>query len=108
MGDTHHDPIDHCRTTQPHAGITMKDNFFWPGFILLSVALLGAVSTVAAAAYHHYEWLATTGLITALATVAAVLWFMSERRRVLRIEQRWQAARPDSRSGERTGSTSAE
>ena len=31
MGDTHHDPSDHSRTTQPHAGIVMKDNFFWPG-----------------------------------------------------------------------------
>src|SRR6478672_13593089 len=27
MGDTHHDPTDHSRTTQPRAGITMKDNF---------------------------------------------------------------------------------
>ena len=31
MGDTDHDPSDHSRTTQPHAGIVMKDNFFWPG-----------------------------------------------------------------------------
>ena len=62
MGDTHHDPTDHSRTTQPHAGIAMKDNFFWPGFILLAVAVFGMISTVAAAAYRHYEWLATTVL----------------------------------------------
>ena len=41
MGDRHHDPTDHFRTTQPHAGITMKDNLFWPGFILLIVAVSG-------------------------------------------------------------------
>ena len=41
MGDTHHDPTDHSRTTQPHAGIAMKDNFFWPGLILLAVAVFG-------------------------------------------------------------------
>ena len=35
MGDTHDDPTDHSRTTQPHAGIAVKDNFFWPGLILL-------------------------------------------------------------------------
>ena len=46
MGDTHHDPTDHSRTTQPHAGITMKDNLFWPGFILLAVALSGVIAVV--------------------------------------------------------------
>ena len=34
-----------------HAGLAMKDNFFWPGFILLAVAVFGMISTVAAAAY---------------------------------------------------------
>ncbi|BBX74630.1 UsfY protein [Mycobacterium shinjukuense] len=97
MGDTHHDPTDHCRTTQPHAGITMKDNFFWPGFILLAVALFGMVGTAAAAAYRHYEWLATTGLIAVLATVAGALWFVVERRRVARIDEQWHATHPDSR-----------
>ena len=57
MGDTHDDPTDHSRTTQPHAGIAMKDNFFWPGLILLVVAMFGLISTAAAAAYRHYEWL---------------------------------------------------
>ena len=51
MGDTHRDPTDHSRTTQPRAGIAMKDNFFWPGFILLAVAVFGLISTVTAAAY---------------------------------------------------------
>ena len=87
MGDTHHDPTDHSRTTQPHAGITMKDNFFWPGLILLAVAVSGMISTVAAAAYRHYEWLATTGLVAVLGTVAGALWFVMERRRVTRIDE---------------------
>ena len=39
MGDTHGDPTDHSRTTQPRAGIAMKDNFFWPGLLLLVVAI---------------------------------------------------------------------
>jgi uncharacterized membrane protein YcjF (UPF0283 family) len=96
MGDTHHDPTDHSRTTQPHAGIAMKDNFFWPGFILLAVAVCGMISTVTAAAYGHYEWLATTVLIAVLGTVAGALWLVVELRRVTRIEEQWYAAHPDS------------
>ena len=96
MGDRHHDPSDHYRTTQPHAGITMKDNLCWPGFILLAVALSGMISTAAAAAYRHYEWLATTGLVAVLGTVAGALWFVVELRRVARIDEQWHVADADS------------
>ena len=89
MGDRHHDPTDFFRTTQPRAGITMKDNFLWPGLILLAAAFGGAISTAAVAAYGHYEWLATTVLVAAVGTVTAVLWFVVEFRRVDRIEEHW-------------------
>jgi uncharacterized membrane protein YcjF (UPF0283 family) len=92
MGDTHNDPTDHSRTTQPHAGIAMKDNFFWPGLILLAVAGAGMMLTVAAAAYQRYEWLATTVLVAVLGTVAGALWFVMELRRVRRIEKERHAA----------------
>jgi uncharacterized membrane protein YcjF (UPF0283 family) len=64
----------------------MKDNFFWPGLILLAVAVFGLISTAAAAAYRHYEWLATTLLVAVLGTVAGALWLVVELRRVTRIE----------------------
>src|SRR5258707_13698147 len=67
MGDTHHEPTDYSRTTQPHAGIVMKDNFFWPGLILLVVAVFGMVRTAGAGSYPHHEWVTPTGL-------TAVLW----------------------------------
>lgn len=99
VGDIHRDPIDHFRTTQPHAGITMKDNLFWPGFILLAIALLGVVSTLAAAAYRHYEWLPTTVLVAVLGTVNGALWLVLERRRVLRIDEEWRVeGRPEQRT----------
>jgi uncharacterized membrane protein YqjE len=63
----------------------MKDNFFWPGFILLAVAVFG----MAAAAYRHYEWLATTVLVAVLGTVAGALWLVVEFRRVTRIEEQY-------------------
>ena len=92
MGDTHDDPTDHYRTTQPHAGIVMKDNFFWPGLILLAVAMFGLISTAAAGAYRHYEWLSTTVLIAVLGAVAGALWLVLENRRVTRIEAHGGAA----------------
>jgi hypothetical protein len=98
MGDTHHDPTDHSRTTQPHAGIATKDNFFWPGLILLVVATFGLINTVAAAAYRHFEWLSTTVLIAVLGAVAGTLWLVIENRRVTRIDAQWNAAHPGSRT----------
>ena len=89
MGDRHHDPTDHFRTTQPRAGITMKDNLLWPGFILLAVAFSGMISTAAVAAYGHYEWLAMTVLVAVLGTLAGALWFVVEFRRVSRVDEQW-------------------
>ncbi len=89
MGDRHKDPTDHFRTTQPHAGFTMKNNLYWPGFILLAIAVSGMISATAAAAYGHYEWLATTGLVAVLGTVAGALWFVLENRRVTSIDEHW-------------------
>jgi hypothetical protein len=75
----------------------MKDNLYWPGFILLLVALSGMIGTTAAAAYRHYEWLATTGLIAVLGTVAAALWFVVEHRRVTRIDEQYTSQTPKPR-----------
>ena len=102
VGDTHDDPTDHSRTVQAHAGIAMKDNFFWPGLILLVVAMLGLISAAAVAAYRHYEWLSTTVLVAVLGAVAGALWLVMENRRVTRIEARWEAAHPGSRTRPRT------
>ncbi|OBK48436.1 hypothetical protein A5655_04525 [Mycobacterium sp. 1081908.1] len=75
----------------------MKDNLYWPGFILLLVAIGGMISTTAAAAYGHYEWIATTVLVAVLGTIAGALWFVMEHRRVSRIDEQWRPApRPES------------
>lgn len=94
MGDTHDDPTDHFRTTQPHAGITVKDNLFWPGLILLAVAALGLVGSVVAAAYRHFEWLPSTVLIGLVGAVTGTLWLAVERRRVRRTDARWNTTHP--------------
>ena len=95
MGDTHFDPTDHARTHHAHAGLTMKDTYFWPGLLLLAIGVIGMIGTVAAAAYRHHEWIATTALVAGIATVAGALWLIVERRRVIRNEERWLADHPD-------------
>ncbi|RDH74171.1 UsfY protein [Mycolicibacterium moriokaense] len=102
MGDTHDDPTDHSRTMQPHAGLVMKDNFYWPALMLLVVAMFGLISTAAAAAYGRYEWLSTTVLVAVLGAIAGALWLVMENRRVTRIEAQWGAAHPGGRRHRRT------
>jgi hypothetical protein len=75
----------------------MKDNLYWPGLALVVVGVLGMIATVAAAAYRHHEFIATTSLVAAVATLAGAVWLIIERRRVLRIEERWFAEHPDTR-----------
>jgi hypothetical protein len=94
MGDTHHDPVDHSRTHNQHAGESMIDVYFWPGFFLLAMGLVALVGCLAAAAYKHHEWLLTTGVIALASVAAGSAWIAVERRRVRRIEARWMAVHP--------------
>lgn len=94
MGDTHHDPTDHSRTYQPHAGESMIDVYFWPGFFLIAVGVVALVGCVAALAYKHPELLVWAGLTAALTVGGGVSWLHVERRRVRRIEARWLAEHP--------------
>ena len=34
------DPVDHARTTRPHAGESMKDNKIMPALIVIGLALV--------------------------------------------------------------------
>ncbi|KUI23025.1 UsfY protein [Mycobacterium sp. GA-1285] len=70
----------------------MKDNFYWPGLILLALSAAAMIATVAVAAYGHYEWLGSTVLIAVLAALAGALWIVVENRRVLRLEKHWDAS----------------
>jgi hypothetical protein len=54
------------------------------------------ISTTAAAAYGHYEWLATTALVAVLGLIAGALWFVVENRRVSRIDKQWHVVAADS------------
>src|SRR5919108_2097915 len=49
------DPVDHARTTRPHAGESMKDNKIMPGLVVIGVALVLFVSCLAAFATGHHD-----------------------------------------------------
>lgn len=97
MGDTHHDPVDHCRTTHPHAGESMIDVYCWPGLLSIALGVISLVGCVAAAAYNHHEWILTTGVVGAMAIAGGSAWLILEHRRVMRIESRWHQEHPDQR-----------
>lgn len=101
MGDTHHDPTDHFRTTHPHAGESMIDVYFWPGLFLVLLGVSSVVGGIASAAYRHHEWLGMTGLVALVALTAGALWITHERRRIRRIESEWLADHPGHDSGGR-------
>ncbi|OBC10523.1 UsfY protein [Mycobacterium sp. 852013-50091_SCH5140682] len=89
MGDTAKDPVDHARTTRPHAGETMKDTKNMPAIGLLFVAVVSFVACLAAFATSHSDvgtWLA---VLTAVLFVACAVWFGVEHRRVRRNEVQW-------------------
>lgn len=97
MGSTHHDPIDHFRTTGRHAGEFFIDLYCWPGLISIVLGAFSLVGCVAAAAYNHHEWILTAAVVGALAIAGGIAWLVLEHHRVLQIERRWldqHAAKP--------------
>ena len=89
------DPVDHARTTRPHAGESMTDTKIMPGLIVIGFALVCFVGSLAAfATSHHDVGLAFASLAMA-GIVIGMLWLAIEHRRVRGIEERWYAEHPE-------------
>lgn len=89
------DPVDHARTTRPHAGESMKDNKIMPGLVVIGVALVLFVSGLAAHASGHHNVGISLGLASLVLFVVGGAWLLIEHLRVRRIEERWYADHPD-------------
>jgi hypothetical protein len=98
MKGAHHDPVDHSRTTMPHAGESMIDTLWFPGLILIFIGILGLAGIVAAAAYGHSEWVLAMALVSGAVVTAGAGLIALEHRRVNRIERRWMTEHPGSDS----------
>jgi len=89
------DPVDHARTTQPHAGESFTDTLWLPGLFLIALGVVGMAGIVAAMAYNHHELLLMLGSAVAGLLIAGGLLIMAEHHRVQRVERRWLAEHPD-------------
>jgi hypothetical protein len=92
------DPTDHFRTTHPHAGESFIDAYCWPGLLSIALGVISLIGSVAAAAYNHREWVLSGGAVGVLAIAGGIAWLVVEHHRVLRIEHRWLADHPESKS----------
>ena len=94
MGDTGEDPVDHARTTRPHAGESMKDTANMPALVLIGVALVLFVACLMAFATRNHDVGLTLAGLAAGGFVIG-LGLAVEHRRVRGIEKRWYAEHPD-------------
>ena len=92
---SHKDPVDHARTTRPHAGESMTDTKNMPALIVIGLALVSFVGSLAGFATGHHD----TGLVFSSIAVAGfvigLVWLAVEHRRVRNIEERWYAEHPE-------------
>jgi putative Ca2+/H+ antiporter (TMEM165/GDT1 family) len=92
---TPEDPVDHARTTRPHAGQTMKDTKNLPALVLLGCALVAFVAALAAHATSNHLVGIGLGCLSAVLFISAGAWLVIESRRVKRIEERWLDDHPE-------------
>ncbi|MDV3126954.1 hypothetical protein M1247_18675 [Mycobacterium sp. 21AC1] len=89
------DPVDHARTTRPHAGESLKDTKNMPAFILLGVALVSFVAGLAAFATDHHGVGVTLSGVAVIVFAASMVWFALAHRRVRQLDQHWYDEHPD-------------
>ncbi|MDH6244885.1 protein UsfY [Mycobacterium sp. OTB74] len=97
MKGAYHDPVDHSRTTQPHAGESFIDTLWLPGLGLIALGIVTIAGFVAATAYHRDQLQLPLGLIAGALVTAGAMVVTLEHYRVKRVEQRWLADHPDRR-----------
>lgn len=103
MKGAHRDPIDHSRTTQPHAGESFIDTLWLPGLWLIGLGVVTIAGMLAALAYQHDEWLLPLCLVAGALVTAGGLLVALEHHRVKRVEERWFSDHPERRPHLHTG-----
>lgn len=103
MGDTFRDPVDHVRTTRPHAGRAMIDVMGWPGYSLLVVAMVAGMSCLAAFGTGHDRQGVEVAAFAVLAAALGAGWLLMEHRRIGRVNHQWHLAHPELHRQRSTG-----
>lgn len=97
MKGAHHDPVDHSRTTQPHAGESFIDTLWLPGLILIMLGTVSIAGLIAATAYGRPDVTLPLGFIAGALVTAGAILIALEHRRVKRVEMLWKTEHPDGR-----------
>lgn len=95
MKGAHRDPVDHSRTTQPHAGESFIDTLWLPGLVLIMLGTVTIAGFLAATAYGRTELQLPLGFTAGALVTAGAILITLEHHRVKRVEQRWLAEHPD-------------
>lgn len=97
MGDTFHDPVDHVRTTRPHAGRAVINVAGWPGYSLLVVGMLAVAGCLVAFGTGNDRQGVAIAVMAVAATLAGMSWLLIEHRRIGRVTTSWHLAHPEVR-----------
>ncbi|MBU9763975.1 LapA family protein [Mycobacterium sp. TNTM28] len=89
------DPVDHARTTRPHAGEAMKDNRNMPALVLVGLGVVMFVACLFAFATGHPQVGLVLAILAAIGILGGGLWLAIAHLRVRRIERRWYAEHPE-------------
>lgn len=89
------DPVDHTRTTRPHAGEAMKDNRNMPALVLVGLGVVMFVACLAGFATGNTGVGVVLAILAAVGLLAGGLWLAIAHLRVRRIEERWYAEHPE-------------
>lgn len=95
MGDTFHDPVDHMRTTRPHAGRAVINVAAWPGYSLLVVGLLAVAGALVAFGTGNDHQGVVMAVMAVVASVIGVWWLLIEHRRIGRVTDLWHVTHAD-------------
>ncbi|MGV0593206.1 protein UsfY [Mycolicibacterium porcinum] len=89
------DPVDHSRTTRPHAGESMKDNRNMPALALIGLGVVLFVACLVGFATGNTGAGVLLAVVAAVALVGGGAWLAITHLRVRRIEERWYAEHPE-------------
>lgn len=89
MGDTFSDPVDHVRTTRPHAGRAVINVLGWPGYSLLVVSMLMAAGSLTAFGTGHESQGMAIAAMAVIAAAIGTAWLLVEHKRIGRLTHQW-------------------
>ncbi|MEO6794876.1 MAG: protein UsfY [Mycobacterium sp.] len=95
MGDTFHDPVDHVRTTRPHAGRAVIDIMGWPGYSLLVIGMTAFLGCLVGFATGHDRQGVEVAAFAVVAATLGALWLVVEHKRIGKVNHQWHAVHPE-------------